>query len=180
MLKPATFLLLATMCLSATAETATVSVPETQNQFITVLIDYASQYESAPNPLKKSALVKKRAAALEALNGGNPGKVENWVGVLEEMDTTSDGDAYISVVPVTKGITLSTWNNSFSDGNDKTLIKSGSPLYEQLSELQEGNVIKFSGNLIRFKNLTEAGKMTEPELLFRFKSVEKIGDKASD
>ena len=37
----------------------------------------------------------------------------------------------------------------------------------------------FAGALGKVKNVTEKGKMTEPDFLFKFSKVEKVGDSAA-
>ncbi|MBO3274139.1 hypothetical protein [Pseudomonas schmalbachii] len=139
-----------------------------------IVKEYAELYQQAPNELKKSTVVRKRNDAFQAVKS-DPRKLKGWIGTIEKLGTTGDGDAYLVIKSPMDGMTFGTWNNSLSDFQGKTLIKNGSPLYEALSELQEGDVVKFSGALAGSKNLTEEGKMTEPDFLFRFKAVEKVG-----
>jgi hypothetical protein len=144
-----------------------------QQGFIDVVKDYAAQYEQAPNELKKSALVKKRLEAISKLPGKS-NKVDGWYGTVEKMGTTGDGDAYLIIHPMTDDMTLGTWNNSFSDTGSKTLIKSGSPLYDAIAELEEDDLVVFSGAIGKPKNMTENGTMTDPDFLFKFTKVQKV------
>jgi hypothetical protein len=153
--------------------------PDDQSQFITIIEDTKNEYESAENELKKSVIRTKRKKLLKQhfSNGKN---VSNWLGNLSDMQTNSDGDAYISI-KITIGSTdmyLQTWNNSFSDIFDNTLIKQNSELFNKISNLQEGELVRFSGRFlngdadyINEQSLTENGSMTQPEFTFRFKSV---------
>jgi hypothetical protein len=160
------------------AETKTVTVSDFQKGFIETVQDYSSQYEAAPNELKKSSVTKKRMDAFAKLKG-DPRKISGWYGTIEKLGTNGDGDAFITIKLLVDNITVSTWNNSFSDAGSNTLIKNGSPLYEAISEMAEGNVVMFSGALGKVKNVSEQGKMTEPDFLFKFTKVEKVGDSAS-
>lgn len=160
------------------AETKTVTVSDFQKGFIETVQDYSSQYDAAPNELKKSSVAKKRMDAFAKLKG-DPRKISGWYGTIEKLGTNGDGDAFITIKLLVDNITVSTWNNSFSDAGSNTLIKNGSPLYEAISEMAEGNVVMFSGALGKIKNVTEKGKMTEPDFLFKFTKVEKVGDSAS-
>lgn len=159
----------------ASAETKTVTVSDFQKGFIETIQDYSAQYEAAPNDLKKSTVARKRLDAFAKLKG-DPKKISGWYGTIEKLGTNGDGDAFLTIKLLVDNITFSTWNNSLSDSSSKTLIKNGTPLYDQISEMAEGNVVMFSGAIGQAKNLTERGKMTDPDFLFKFSKVEKVGD----
>ncbi|SFW53845.1 hypothetical protein SAMN03159376_02059 [Pseudomonas sp. NFACC09-4] len=167
-------LLLAASSMSS-AETKTVTVSDFQKGFIETVQNYSAQYEEAPNDLKKSTVARKRLEALAKLKG-DPRKIVGWYGTIEKLGTNGDGDAFITIKLLVDNITFSTWNNSISDANSKTMIKNGTPLYDKISEMAEGNVVMFSGAIGKPKNLTERGKMTDPDFLFKFSDVEKVGD----
>lgn len=169
------FLLASSSIVSAETKTVTATVSDFQRGFIETVQDYSTQYEAAPNELKKSSVAKKRMDAFAKLKG-DPRKIDGWYGTIEKLGTNGDGDAYITIRLLVDNITVSTWNNSFSDTGANTLIKNGTPMYEEISEMAEGNVVKFSGALGKVKNVSEKGKMTEPDFLFKFSKVEKVGD----
>lgn len=171
--------IITTAAQQANAE-VTVRYPDFQRDFMTIIVDYKYKYLQAENQLLKSSLVSERLKSFEKLKG-NPRQINNWIGVLEKMGTNSDGKAYvvISLSPPPNTIKVSTWNNAISDIQDKTLIPQGGATYANLSSMKEGNVVKFSGQLKRSTNITEAGKMTEPEFLFKFTNIEKIGDRVT-
>ena len=162
----------------ASAETKSVTVSDFQKGFIETVQDYSAQYEAAPNELKKSTVSRKRLEAFSQLKG-DPRKINGWYGTIEKLGTNGDGDAYLTIRLLVDTITVGTWNNSLSDASSKTLIKNGTPLYDEISEMAEGNVVMFSGALGKVKNVTEKGKMTEPDFLFKFSKVEKVGDSAA-
>lgn len=173
--KIAGLLLLLAASSMANAETKTVTVSDFQKGFIETVQDYSAQYEAAPNDLKKSTVARKRLEAFEKLKG-DPRKISGWYGTIEKLGTTGDGDAYMTIKLLVDNITFSTWNNSISDASSKSLIKNGTPLYDKISEMAEGNVVMFSGAIGKPKNMTERGKMTDPDFLFKFSDVEKVGD----
>lgn len=178
MKKIAGFLFLLVCCSQVFAETKRVTVSDFQDGFTGTVQDYSVQYEAAPNELKKSAVARKRIEALAKLKGDYR-NIEGWFGTIEKLGTDGDGNAYLTINLLADGITVGTWNNSLSDSGSNTLIKNGSPLYDSLSEMSVGNVVKFSGAIGKTKNFTERGKMTEPDFLFRFSMVEKVGDSVS-
>ncbi|WP_336341786.1 hypothetical protein [Pseudomonas atacamensis] len=175
MKKIAGLLLLLAASNMASAETKTVTVSDFQKGFIETVQDYSAQYEAAPNDLKKSTVARKRLDALSKLKG-DPRKISGWYGTIEKLGTNGDGDAFMTIKVLVDNITFSTWNNSLSDSGSNTLIKNGTPLYDQISEMAEGNVVMFSGAIGKPKNITERGKMTAPDFLFKFSKVEKVGD----
>jgi hypothetical protein len=148
-------------------------LPQFQKEFIATVSDYGKQYQDAPNELKKSALVKKRLTAFASMKGDLK-KVTGWYGVIKDMGTNGDGDAHLVVRIPEADMTLGTWNNAFSDSGSNTLIKNGSKLYDQIADLEEGQVIKFSGAIGKPKNFTESGQMTDPDFLFKFSSIEAV------
>jgi len=159
------------------AEISSISVPSQQSAFVNAIEPFISQYDAAPNELKKSALRTDRAAQIKAALGENT-KVSNWVGILTEMSTTGDGMAAIEVALASSKAVLKTWNNDVSDTFSGTLIAQDSPLYKALAEFNEGQLIDFSGefitgdpDFIREASLTERGSMTEPEFIFRFTDI---------
>lgn len=179
MKKVSAFLLATILSASASAAPVSVTASPFQKGFVDVVHDYASQYDNAPNELKKSALVKKRTEAIAKLPGSSS-KIDGWYGTVDSMGTNGDGDAYITIRPLAKDISLGTWNNSFSDMNSKSLIKSGSPLFDAVSDLAEGDVVMFSGSIGQLKNITENGKMTDPDFLFKFSKIKKVGDSIAE
>lgn len=135
---------------------------------------YAKKYREANNQLKKSALVPQFERAIhEALLSD---KDMGFVGIVEDLSTTTEGKASFSIRLLDSDVRVGTWNNEFSDVADNTLIPQNSSLYKMLSDLQMGNMVRIFGSFGREKSVTEQGKMTDPEFLFRFKSVEKIAD----
>lgn len=156
-----------------------VDYGEFQYHFMATISDYANKYKSADNELQKSSLLSERHESFRKLKG-NPNKVKDWIGVIEKMGTNGDGKAYVTISLSPNLLTVSTWNNSISDFQDKTLIPQSSATYKSLSQMKEGNFVKFSGKLMRPTNMTEAGKMVEPNFLFKFTSIEKIANSASE
>ncbi len=151
-------------------------MPEEQQKFGTVVSSYEPQYKAAANELQKSALRTKRKSDLEKSKISK--EVSGWVGVLSDMETTSDGKAVITVKMQNSPVTLTTMNNGFSDSGHGTLISHGSELYDKVSQLAEGDFVIFSGSLFlddkdyfRELSMTEEGSMTEPEFLFKFAEV---------
>jgi len=148
---------------------------EFQFGFMKIVYDYSVKYRAAENQLQKSALVTERFKQFEKLKG-NPRQIKDWLGILEGMGTTGEGKAFVIIRVSPETLTFSTWNNGFSDINDKSLISQSSPVYAKLASMKKGNVVKFSGKLKRATNMTEEGRMTSPDFLFIFSDIEKVAE----
>lgn len=176
--------------LSAIAITAGAASPPADNKsqplpysdfqkgFMQIVAEYAVKYRAAENELQKSALVTERFKRFETLKG-KPSKIVGWYGVLQDMGTNGDGKAYVTVSLSPNLLSVSTWNNAFSDSKDKTLIPQSSPLYSKLAAMKKGNIVKFSGKLRRANNMTEEGRMITPNFIFSFTDIEKVGERAA-
>lgn len=151
-----------------------ITYGEFQKEFMTVIADFARTYPAQQNELQKSALVTQRQQRFTKIKG-DPRRVRDWIGVLEDMGTNGDGKAWVVIRLSPNLLTVSTWNNAFSDAQDQSLIPQSSPLFSRLAAMQKGNVVKFSGRLKRATNLTEEGRMVTPNFLFIFSDIEKIG-----
>lgn len=156
---------------SPAAVAADLPMPATERAYVAAIEAARTGYEAAPNELKKSAvaadLQKKVMAAVPQ------GKAEGWVGRLDNMGTTGDGRAYVSI-RIAEGMTVKTWSNGFSDSGDSTLISQGSRIYASLSDLAEGAPVRFTAQLMRTVDLTERGRVEEPDMLARFTKIEAL------
>jgi hypothetical protein len=145
--------------------------PPQQVAVLEAISEHQAQYQQQANELQMSAVKKRRNQAVRMLIPD--GVVSDWVGVLNTMGTTSEGSAYIALT-IGESVTAQTWNNALSDIGSRTLISSESPLYGTISEMSEGDRVRFSGKLLTEASMTESGGMMEPEFIFRFSKVSRI------
>lgn len=154
--------------------------PPNQQNFLKVIEDYKIRYDDASNELKKSAVRTERGNRIkEAL--GNTHNFSNWVGVVEQMQTTSKGKAIFTIEIEDTGVKMGTINNEFSDLFDNTLIEQSNPLYNAIAELQKGDKVIVSGSFLNSSgsdyvkeySITESGSMKNPDFLVRFTNVQK-------
>lgn len=153
------------------AELVAARMPENQKKFLKVMAGAAEQYESAPNELVKSTIDKQRRTDSREFTPS--GKLSGWVGVLERLGTNGDGNGIV-VIRANPNTTFQTWNNAFSDIEDKTLIPNGSALYNAVAQLAEGTPVTFSGRLVDEGSTTERGSVMEPEFIVRFSQIEPL------
>lgn len=151
---------------------AIIQMPEKQVALLQAVVDGQAAYETCPNELKCTAVRKARDKAVAEAMGD--GEIDSWIGLLKSMSTTGGGTAYISVAIPGYDVTLSTWNNGLSDLAGNTMIPFGSPLYEVVAELEEGDVVIVSGHMLAESSLTEAGSMEEPEFTTRFSAIRRV------
>lgn len=149
-------------------------IPSDQREFVDVLGEYREMFNTAKNNIVKQELRNARANAL--LKADIEQSVSGWVGEVRSIDVAGD-DGVLSV-EIADDIYVTTWNNTFSDISDQTLIPRGSEAYMAILDLSRGDEIRFSGKFLPseedyFKegSLTIDGSMRDPEYLFRFNSI---------
>lgn len=151
-------------------------IPTDQAEFIKTVSGYINAFRNTKNELQQSMLRDERKKSIfYALKSGKA--VSGWTGTISHLETTSRGDAILGIRIADKTI-IKTWNNSFSDLSDSTLITKGSTLFNALSSMSVGDSVSFSGSFlpsdtdgIKETSVTLRGSMTEPEFLFHFKDV---------
>jgi TM2 domain-containing membrane protein YozV len=166
---------------SATSSTAApdqLALPADEKTFVSAVAGFIPQYNAAPNELKKSAVRAARKAKLQEL--APTLEFNGWVGRLEEMVTTSKGNASLKISLPGGPVSIVTQNNELSDIEDKTLIPIGSDLFNRIADLKTGTMVKISGRFISEEqdyiqemSITEEGSVTEPEFVAQFNQVEK-------
>lgn len=155
------------------------TIPEKQKRLIKIVNRYYPKYEVAPNELKKSALRRRRKDEISSIMDDL--RAENWIGILKEMGTNSEGKANITIQLPNSKATIKTWNNALSDIGSNTLIEPNTNLYEAISNLSKGDKVVFTGTFFNDEqdyieeiSLTELGSMRSPEFLLRFSNIYKL------
>jgi hypothetical protein len=159
---------------STTPQPVALPLPAGEQAVLRVVRAEAQRYEAAPNEMARGAIRPERARALCAALPG--GAAQNWAGTIETLTSNNAGDGVLAIR--LDGTTIvKTWNNSFSDIGDRTLIAAGSPLHAQVAAMRTGQAVIFSGQLLRGDDcfheasLTMSGGMRAPEFLMRFTAV---------
>ncbi|MDL2260013.1 hypothetical protein LJB99_03995 [Deltaproteobacteria bacterium OttesenSCG-928-K17] len=152
--------------------------PEDQQRFVETVVSFKKDFRDAKNELQQSSARTKRRQGLADLGLGM--SVNDWVGTIRNLETTSEGNAAVSIA-IGSDIEIQTWNNEISDIGAGTLISQDTALYDALAQLSRGQKVKFSGSFLRSDedyyeetSLTIDGSMTQPEFLFKFSDVAKI------
>src|SRR5262249_12395097 len=148
-------------------------MPARQQQFLSIISDFAQKYETAPNdvakdaPRQQRALRQQRARAICGIM--NHLTVTNWVGTVNTLPGTNQGRGVLAV-SLDKRSTIETWN--------KTLIKPRTAVHDAAIQLSPGQTIVFSGSFFRAKGdcITERSPtlrqaMTQPNWIMRFSAI---------
>jgi hypothetical protein len=158
-----------------TPQPAPVSDQQAEAVLIDTVVQFETLYESAPNDMIKGGLRPERGQALCILMPAL--QVRNWRGTVYSLSSNSDGDGVVEI-DLDQGIHVETINNNFNDSKYHTLIPHGTRLFADVSALNIGQAIEFSGTLFHddrdcFKenSPTVNEAMTEPEFLIRLTSV---------
>lgn len=161
-------------------ENPKLAFPKTQQDFLNVLEQTEKEYKEQPNELKKSAVKTKRGNLIKnAL--GNTRNFNEWIGIVRNMETTSNGKAIFEVELEGTGVTIMTMNNEFSDLFGNTLIDQKNPLYNIIAELKKGDKVRVSGEFVESPendyvyelSMTEAGSMKNPDFIVKFQKIVK-------
>lgn len=157
-----------------------VDTPPQQNAFIIAVADSRKAYLSAKNEMAAGAERQKRGEAIcRILKNRN---ITNWTGFITDLSSNSDGFGVLKI-KIGENIYIGTWNNAISDSGSDTLIKSGTRVMTEASNLSKGQAVKFSGTFIRGdvdcvreSSVTISGSMKSPDFIFRFSDIERIGE----
>jgi hypothetical protein len=125
-----------------------VEMSAQQQQFLSIISDFAQKYDAAPNDMAKGALRPQRAKAICALLKDLT--IKDWVGTVSKLSSNNEGKGVL-VIGLNEQTRVQTWNNALSDISDKTLIQPGTALHEAAVQLSEGQRVVFSGRLISSK-----------------------------
>ncbi len=151
-------------------------IPDLQQKFLTIVVNAQVKAKEASNDMQKGAAKSERdqgiCSIIKVL------QIDQWVGKITKIDANSDGKGVVSI-EIAKDVYLKTWNNAISDFSNQTLIEPGSTLFNLVSNLKRGAMVKFSGQFfdgisgecIQESSLTLDGKIIEPEFIFKFSSI---------
>jgi len=180
--------------------------PSTQLQFNEGMAEIASKWKEADNDLQKFQLLDERTGLLEKTVPDR--KIEEWVGRIIKLGISKQGDAFLSIrlsgsiskgnqieskqeaeknsdgVDENKDLTgavFLTRDERLSDLDDKSLIPSGTPLFNLLKRFKSGDEVRFNaqllpemGTFIREIDAEMDSRLLNPKFVSRFEYLEKI------
>ena len=180
---------LAALCLAVPAGLAGLALlqpepepplPPAQQAFLAAVAQGQAGMDEDPNELKRRQLRRMRDQALCA---AVPDRVvTDWTGQVDEVFLARPAQAALSV-RLDHGIRFATHDDADDDAQARTLLPEGSPVYQALVDLGEGDEVRFSGLLLPGENgcldersATSSGAMSSPTWLFRFTAVARAPD----
>jgi hypothetical protein len=158
-------------------------MPAQQQQFLSIISDFAQKYETAPNEMAKDALRQQRSLRQQrarAICGIiNDLTVTNWVGTVNKLPGTDQGRGVLAV-SLDKRSTIGTRDKKYN-----TLIKPRTAVHDAAIQLSPGQTIVFSGRFFRAKGdcITERSPtlreaMMQPNWIMRFSAIKPAEDAA--
>jgi hypothetical protein len=151
--------------------------PADQAAFVKIVEEAKGTIDAAETDLQESVALRARDKQLCALLTGN--KATNWTGIVNNVGANGEGKAYV-YIEIADKVKVITWNNSFSDIIDDTLIPTSSKFFDKLVAMKKGDLVTFSATLLKSNNsCLKKGNLTEffygqrPEFIARFSDVTK-------
>jgi len=161
--------------------TIQISYPQSQNEFHLLNSPFPSRYNSGINEIQKSTVFNECNQARKNFLKKNNFQIIDWTGKITSIGTDQGGDfAYIEIKGFASGITIiyKTWNNGLLDLFTTSMLKKGTKVYNQVGELKEGTIVKFSGRFIEDNkrgveesSMTELGCVESPEFILQFDGI---------
>lgn len=155
-----------------------IVLPEMQSKLIEAASFAQAESRKAENDMQRGGIKSKRDKAI--CNAITTLAVTDWIGVINKIDSNSDGKGVLQV-EISPDVIVKTWNNALSDSGDQTLLEPNSPVFEAAAAMKEGQKVVFSGSLlpgdtdkgecIKEGSISLRGKISEPEFLFKFSSI---------
>ena len=150
-------------------------LPASQQAFLAAVAQGQAGMDQDPNELKRRQLRQQRD---QALCTAVPDRVvTDWTGQVDEVFLAGRAQAALGV-RLDHGVRLATHDDAGDDEHAQTLLPEGSPVYQVLADLAEGDEIRFSGLLLPGddgcldeRSATSSGAMSSPTWLFRFTAV---------
>jgi hypothetical protein len=152
-------------------------MPDEQKQFLDI-VQRGQHAVREGNDITLVTASRERASAACTLLPRD-GRVEDWVGTLDKVDTVYGGEAGRASVRLAHDVKLRTWNRSSEDGKDHTLVDPHSDVYQSLAGLHDGDAVRFSGVFLRDgasclheTSVFAKNGMLTPSFVFRFTQVD--------
>jgi hypothetical protein len=146
-------------------------LPPAETAFIGVADDLRGARVAAAADARKDAALQQTQSRLCAL----PNVVDNWVGRVEQRFLVNSRDGASLTIGIWPHLVVRT---AFFPDSTGTLIRPGSPLFAQVNELRQGDLVRFSGRIVGHEGacpddppVDPNEKLRDPEFLLRFAQV---------
>ncbi|EIN1958820.1 hypothetical protein LOI60_000638 [Salmonella enterica] len=152
--------------------------PDKEKSFISIVLSAKQKSKDASNDMQKGGIKSDRDDAICNLLTSKT--VKGWIGVVDDIDSNSDGLGVLSI-KIAPDVFVQTSNNAISDIDYGTLIDPHSPVFKKASTLKKGDLVMFSGRFFASEDsdclgewsMTLNGKIKKPEFVFKFTDINK-------
>ena len=165
-----------------------VRVPADQRALTDVLSKFNERAGDAPNDIQREKVDAEFGRAFCAKRP--KGDVSGWVGTIESIDDNNPSKGIslhlgintqnLYSGPFGVGLWVNNdygiYGDAYAHNGPPQLIPVGSPLYNAVSTLREGDTVAFSGTVLQYSTEEACYKdSTVTSLIIRFSSVKKLG-----
>jgi hypothetical protein len=138
-------------------EKVLASMPANQSKLIDRFSSTCATYDSQPNEIKKSEVFRGSSAIYREV-----GQIKEWSGILRDISTDQGGS--------TATLRIHMGSSTLRDKE----VRIGSSVYKAAAELSEDQTVVFSGRMLRDYNVSERGKVCNPDFLITLTAIRKL------
>jgi hypothetical protein len=138
-------------------EKVLASMAANQSKLLDSFRSTCATYDSQPNEIKKSEVFRGSASIYREV-----GQIKDWSGILRGISTDQGGST--ATLRIHMG-SSTLWDKE---------VRIGSAVYKAVAELSEDQAVVFSGRMLRDYNLSERGKVCNPDFLITLTSIRKL------
>lgn len=133
------------------------SMPANQSKMLENFRLICSNYDNHSNEIKKSEIFRESSSIYQ-----NLGKIKDWTGILRRISTDQGGTTATLRIHM---VSSTVWDKE---------VRIGSTVYKAVAELSEDQAVAFSGRLLRDYNMSERGKVCDPDFLITLTAIRKL------
>lgn len=138
-------------------EKVLASMPANQSKLIDSFRATCATYDSQPNEIKKSEVFRGSSSIYREV-----GQIKDWSGILRGISTDQGGST--ATLRIHMG-SSTLWDKE---------VRIGSNVYKAAAELSEDQTVLFSGRMLRDYNVSERGKVCNPDFLITLTAIRKL------
>lgn len=126
-----------------------IMYPSVQEAFHNLNKSFPGQYESAINEIQKSSIFNSCNEARRKFAKENKLIIKDWIGEINRISTKQGGDIdSVKIVSKASGFKIAYETHPGSIVAINTILPKGSKVYNQLAQLETGQLVKFSAKFI--------------------------------
>jgi hypothetical protein len=133
------------------------AMPPNQSKVLAAFKATCAEYSNQANDMKKSEVFRKASAIYRDV-----GPIKDWSGILRGISTDQGGST--ATLRIHMG-SSTVWDKE---------VRIGSPAYKAAAELSENQPVVFSGRSLRDYNVSEKGKVCDPDFLVTLTAIRKL------